>query len=152
PPSSCSGGPPAMNRKTLYGAAVMWCLAFLPAGSGEGPLGAQQPPAGKGDKDIGILKDIAILNAKPLEVQPKDGGLQKLFKQRYNAALAEVQARVIEITAGTKTPDEFLFEATKRLAAAGLEALDRPADQVAMMTDLVALAKSIEMSLDERAK
>ena len=51
----------------------------------------------------------ALLKAEPVKVDPKDDELQKLLKERYNEALAEIDERSRRVLGILETPDTLLL-------------------------------------------
>jgi hypothetical protein len=86
----------------------------------------------------------AILKMKPLADDPKDDALRKLLKERFNAALTEVQALYVARTFTGFSGVEGFFDAGSRLKHAGLEAFDDPKDKIAFLEKYVELAKQLE--------
>src|SRR5262245_32490170 len=84
---------------------------------------AQQEPADKEFDTQGILK------AQPLKHAAGDNELQKLLKDRYNAALMATQARLRFLEAG-QCPIEEVLEDAKLMLRSELELSDAPADRV----------------------
>jgi hypothetical protein len=93
----------------------------------------------------------SILKAKPLPAAAGDDELRNLLKARYNEALAEVQGRY-EGLAVTPAPLASVFEPAQRLRAAGLEVSDRPADQIALLTQVLDLARLLERRAEAEFK
>jgi hypothetical protein len=113
--------------------AIAWFLplAFILVGQ----LGAQP----KDDTE----ELPAIFKGKPIPPAAGDDELRKLLKERYNAAVAELGGRYQMFLAGRGTFDS-LFDGARRVVHAGLELHDKPADQIALLTGYVELARKIE--------
>ena len=110
-------------------------------------IGAQEPVERPSD-DSGV-KLPALLSAKPLPENANDDALKKLLKARYNAALAGAREwyERKEILKHYATLGENLdteFGLWKLVVQSGLEAFDKPADKVALLTDYVELTKDFE--------
>jgi hypothetical protein len=88
-------------------------------------------------------KTPAVLDAKPMEPAKGDDELHKLLKERYNAALEEVQVRFKQVIAGTGNPDE-LARAGRRLLHARLELCEKAADRVPVYEQQLELARMVE--------
>jgi hypothetical protein len=116
-----------------------------PPDEGPGAGGAAGP------RDDGEPKEFepALLKMKPLETGPRDADLYKLLKERFNAALAEVQAAHQRVVAG-QIGVEGLFDATARLKHAGLEVFDDPKERIKLLEQFVELAKEVERITDLR--
>ena len=92
-------------------------------------------------------KPPVLLEAKPLQPAAGDSKLQGLLKERYNAALEELQEDMKLVQQGRIIVD-FLFDAQKRLLEAGLELKGRPADRLVALQDHLELAKRIEFETE----
>ncbi len=108
--------------------ALLLLAAFAPRATTQKPL----------DKE-----EEALWKFTPAKEDPKDDALRKLQKERYNAAVDEVNIRVKRMQAGTGEQD-LMIQAAQRVVEAGLELNDKPADQVALLEKHVALAKYYE--------
>ena len=106
-------------------------LAFTP----NQVLGAEPEPP--------LPPEPAILKAKPLKPAPGDDELRKLLIARYNAAVAEMELRYAEISAGRAT-FEVAAEAARHLVDSGIELTDKPAEQLAFREKYLELAKEVE--------
>jgi RNA polymerase sigma factor (sigma-70 family) len=91
--------------------------------------------------------EVALLKREFLAADPKDDALRKLLKERFNAALGEVQALHKRIETGAATVD-LLADAGRRLQSAGLEVYDDPKEKVALLEQYAALAKEVEHIID----
>ena len=123
--------------KTAVGAQALSSIALVLLVPCD-PTSAQQPA--KQAEDM----PPALLEAKPLQPAAGDSKLQELLKERYNAALQELQDDMKLVRQGRITED-FLFAAQKRLLEAGLELKGRPADRIAALKDHLELARRIEL-------
>jgi RNA polymerase sigma factor (sigma-70 family) len=110
-----------------------------------GAGGAAEPRPDDEPKEF----EVELLKMKPLAADPKDDELRKLLKERFNAALQEVQALYQLVEAGKANVDS-LADAGRRLVHAGLEVYDDPKEQVALLQKYVALAKEAERIVDLR--
>jgi hypothetical protein len=86
----------------------------------------------------------ALLKAKPLETARGDDELRKLQKERYNAALKELQLRGEVIAAGKDTPLDGIYDSAGRLLDAELDLAETPAERVAVRQKQVGLSKEVE--------
>jgi outer membrane protein TolC len=85
----------------------------------------------------------AVLSAKPLKAEAGDDELRKLLKERYNAALEEMQARYAEFQAGRITLD-MLHEAAQRVLDSQVALTDKPAEHVRIYEQQLELARDVE--------
>src|SRR5262245_4878369 len=97
---------------------------------------AQPPPAAEPQLP-------AILTLKPVKPAPGDDELRKLLIARYNAAVAEMEARVQEFRTGRGAVDDFLGVA-RRLLDSGLALSDNPAERLALREKFLAFAIELE--------
>jgi uncharacterized protein (TIGR00725 family) len=131
---------PPWWRESMKPLVEMLCLALvlvlsaLPGRAGDPPPGQPDGPA---------ANKPAILSAKPLKIDPRDDPLRKLLKERFNYALAEIEARYHRCLAGTGT-DEVLFEAAQRLLQAGLEVADTAEARLKLREQYLELAREVE--------
>jgi hypothetical protein len=115
-------------------------LAFVP----NQVLSAEpEPPA--------LPPEPAILKAKPLKPAPGDDELRKLLIARYNVAVAEMQARYAEISAGRANCD-IAVEAARHLVDSGIELTDKPAEQLAFREKFLELAKEVERIIEAQVE
>lgn len=124
-----------MTLRTCRNVTFQVALVCLLGGHPTGPLQAQPTGAEQ--------RLPAILTAKPLKPEPGDDELRKLLKDRYNAAATELHERYADWLVG-RLMNNTLTDCAQRLLTAGLELSDKSADQVALLTDFVALAKEAE--------
>jgi hypothetical protein len=94
-------------------------------------------------------KGPPALRAKPLEPAAGDSKLTRLLKERYNAALEDLQASVQLAWQGRQVFG-FLLEAQTRCLEAGLELKDRRAERIALLKDHLELAKRVEQEINKR--
>lgn len=80
---------------------------------------------------------------KPVEIHEDDDELKKLLKARYNAAVAEVQARRMEYLRGMAAVNQ-ICEAGKRVLIAERELLSDPQALLKSYDRSIVLAKEIE--------
>jgi hypothetical protein len=85
----------------------------------------------------------AVLDNKPLEPAKGDDEERKLLKERYNAALRELQARFHVFEAGMGAL-ETLFDAAKRVLDSELELCLKPAERVGVREKYLELARAVE--------
>jgi outer membrane protein TolC len=85
----------------------------------------------------------ALLKAEPLEQAPADNELQKLLKDRYNAALKATQASTKDYLAGRGTLD-LVLEQAKQLLTSELQLTDVPREQASALEKHLQLAQYIE--------
>jgi RNA polymerase sigma factor (sigma-70 family) len=113
----------------------------------EGPGAEQAPDEGrKAEKEEGLPK---LLDAKPIRVDRQDDELQKLLKERYNEALAELSVCSQLYQVG-RIPYDQLVDAAKRLVTAGLELKDKPDEKVALLRQYVEMMKGFEKITETR--
>jgi hypothetical protein len=86
----------------------------------------------------------ALLKAKPLETARGDDELRKVQKERYNAALKELNIRSELVVAGKDTPLDGTYDAAGRLLDAELDLAETPAERVAVRQKQVGLSKEVE--------
>src|SRR5262249_1924933 len=124
-----------------------------PVGAKPKPPQAKQPDAPKSEKKDDEPKEFepALVKMKPLAANPKDNELHKLLKERFNAALAELQARYERVRAGM-LGNEGLYDAGSRVKLAGLELYDDPKEKIALLEQYLELAKEIERIMKVRAE
>lgn len=127
----------------------LWCavpLTFLLAGFAAGQTPEPQPngPA----LDEGKLP-VKFERYKP---DPKDDELKKLLKERFNAALDEVEARYRMLVSGMVITLDVLPDAQRRLVIAGLELREEPADKIELLKNNVEVARAIEKLIQGRAE
>ncbi len=80
----------------------------------------------------------SVLTAQPLKPEPGDDELRKLLKERYNAALAELQGWVAEFHAGNhRMPRDATTKAAQRVLEARLELSSTPEDRIRIRQELV---------------
>src|SRR5262249_20172181 len=96
-----------------------------------------QPPASPEEKLP------AILTPEPMKAAPGDDELRKLLIARYNAAVAEMQARYREFLAGRSSLDS-MIEPARHLMDSQLEVTEKPADQIAVREKYLELMKGFE--------
>jgi hypothetical protein len=123
-----------MSRVTIAMGSVLLLVALA-------PRAASAPPEGN-DLEA-VLKTFT-----PAKEDPKDSALRKLLKERYNAAVLEVNVRLQRVAGGQETPAEAV-SAGRRVVTAGLELYDKPADQLALLEKDVALTKYLEKATKE---
>jgi hypothetical protein len=108
---------------------------------------AQAPQDERGAEDK--PKFPAVMRYEPLKAEVGDDELRRLLKERFNAALSELQARYMEYTAG-KASIEHLMEASRRLLDSQLELIDKPSDRVAAHEKHVEITKLVEENAKTR--
>jgi hypothetical protein len=86
----------------------------------------------------------ALLKAEPLKAARGDDELRKLQKERYTAALKELQLRNELVTAGKDTLIDGIYDAAGRLLDAELDIAQTPAERVAVRQKQVGLSKEVE--------
>jgi len=85
----------------------------------------------------------AFVQPRVFEVQPDDGELERLLKQRHNAAQDELRERYTFWLQGIGTLDQ-VYAAARRASEARLEVSDPPADRVDILREKVEFAKFVE--------
>jgi hypothetical protein len=88
-------------------------------------------------------KTPAILDARPMEPAKGDDELRKLLKERYNAALDEVQVRHKQVLGGIGSVSAMAL-AGRRLLKARLALCDKPAERVPVYEEHLELAREVE--------
>ena len=94
-------------------------------------------PAGKEEKAP------AVLRAEPLKIEAGDDELTKLLKARYNAAVAELQARSKALESGNGTVED-IFGAARKVLRSELALSDKPADRIAVREKYLELERAAE--------
>jgi hypothetical protein len=128
----------ASNRWIFF---ILGVLAVSVAGAGA--LEAAQSPTGEGKKS-------GWMSAEPRKTAPGDDNLRKLLVARYNAALAVVQAKEMELSTGRIEVVAALAEAARHLLDAELELADNPAEQLLAYERALEYARSVERMLEAR--
>jgi len=103
-------------------------------------------PAAAGDNPADWLNEKewpALVQPRVFEIQPSDGQLARLFKQRHNAAQDELRERYTFWLQGYGTLDQVLA-AARRACGARLEVIDPHVDRLAVLRERVDFAKVIE--------
>jgi len=96
-------------------------------------------------------KVMEVLNSPPLELKDDDTQLDRLKKQRYNAALNEAKARFDLYKRGlTKLPD--LIEVGQRLFGAEVDLYDRPEDRARVLQRHLDVYNEAEGNLERHVK
>ena len=96
-------------------------------------------------------KGPAVLSAKPLKIEAGDDELHKLLKERYNAAVAELQARCEEVRSGPGSTEK-LFDAARKVLRSELAISDKPADRIAVRGKQLELEQAAEKMAIARFK
>jgi len=94
-------------------------------------------PVGKEEKAPAFLK------AEPLKIEAGDDELTKLLKERYNAAVAELQARNKALESGNGTVED-IFGAARKVLRSELALSDKPADRIAVREKYLELERAAE--------
>jgi hypothetical protein len=102
-------------------------------------LSAAGPRTARADDE----KLPGFLEGKPKTLEKGDDEVRKLLKERYNAALSEVQARYEQYLAGKYTLDA-LYDAGGRLLKSELELCTKPAERVAVRQKYLEMTKDAE--------
>ncbi len=90
-----------------------------------------------------------LLEMKPVTIDAKDDELRRLFKERFNAAVAEL--RVVRLMyENDLAPLDLVFSAGNRIVESGLELYDDPKDRIILLTNYVSVAKLIEGVIDQK--
>lgn len=79
---------------------------------------------------------------KPIQIDPKDGELEKLLKLRYIAAKGEFEGYVKQRAAKEFSP--LIVDAAERLVRAGLELKKTPEERVKFISEVVEKVKAAE--------
>jgi hypothetical protein len=96
-------------------------------------------------------KVLEVLSAPPLELKDDDGQLDRLKKQRFNAALNEAKARFDLYRRGlTKLPD--LIEVGQRLFSAEVDLYDKPEDRARVLQRHLDVYNEAEGNLEKQVK
>jgi len=85
----------------------------------------------------------AVLKAEPLKIEPGDDELAKLLRQRYNAAVAELQARNKALESGNGTVEDS-FGVARKVLRSELALSDKPADRIAVREKHLELEQAAE--------
>jgi hypothetical protein len=109
------------------------------AQSGEGTSLWAQParPAPPGEIPL------PLVSGKPVAIDQNEDELHQLRKERYNAALRELQDRYRQFQTGVGASN-LLFEAAQRVRDSGLALTDKHDDQIHIRRQYLDLAKGIE--------
>lgn len=89
-------------------------------------------------------KVTEFVNENPLTETDEDTELQKVLKQKHNAALAEMQIRYAEYRGGVEPDSESIFDASIRLLDAKLELTEAAEDKRAVLQRFIELNKEFE--------
>src|SRR6266481_5041864 len=96
-------------------------------------------------------KVLEVLSTPPLELKDDDTQLNRLKKERFNAALNEAKARFDLYKRGlTKLPD--LIEVGQRLFSAELALYDKPEDRVRVLQHHLDVYNEAEGNLERQVK
>ena len=96
-------------------------------------------------------KVMEVLSAPPLELKDDDTQLNRLKKQRFNAALNEAKARFDLYKRGlTKLPD--LIEVGQRLFSAEVDLYDKPEDRARVLQRHLDVYNEAEGNLERQVK
>lgn len=112
------------------------------------------PSTGQSPKEDPFKKKLPeLLRASRLEANPKDDELQKLLKERYNEALAELEARYrVYMSGAGLVTFESLVDAGRRVVTAGLEAREDQADKIEFLSKNLELAREVEKIMEKQQK
>ena len=89
-------------------------------------------------------KITEFVSEQPLVVAEDDTELQKVLKQKHNAALAEVQIRYSEYRAGAITDSGIIFDACLRLLDAELDLVESADEKSEVLKRFIDLAMEFE--------
>src|SRR5262245_56184807 len=92
-------------------------------------------------------KVLAFL--KPVEIGPKDGELEKKLKERQNAAVKLLEARVEEYKKGIRDMAP-VFVAARLIAEAKLDLATDPKTKVAVLEQILEVAQALEQHLHQQ--
>jgi hypothetical protein len=106
-------------------------------------------PVARGDEIPAVVGKLKKLVDEPLKPAPGDDEIQKLMKERYNAAVMVVQSRLQEYMAGRGTLQNF-EDAIRKVRDARLELTDKPAEQLPILELCLGLAREVEGITDAR--
>jgi hypothetical protein len=101
---------------------------------------------GKGEKKLPKL-----LAAKPLDTGAESDDLRQLIRARYNAALDEARGRYRQLQEGHGNLGQ-LFDAFRRLLAAGVAIADTGKTRLLFLEEYVDLTRAAERMAAEHAK
>jgi hypothetical protein len=91
----------------------------------------------------------AMLRAPPLADAPGDSELRRLLKARYNEGAAETRALLSIWELGRGALEEVCARG-ERLADAGLDLAERPADRVLVMSQYLELTRFVEKLVQQK--
>ncbi|MBV9122388.1 MAG: hypothetical protein JO112_03370 [Planctomycetes bacterium] len=117
---------------------TLFLLWFGPGGEASSPGAQPARPAPPG------AIPLPLVSNKPIQADKGDDELHSLLKERYNAALRELQDRYRLFQTGGGGSSNLLFEAAQRVRDSGLALTDKPADQIHLRQQYLDLAKGIE--------
>jgi hypothetical protein len=96
-------------------------------------------------------KVMEVLNTPPLELKDDDAPLDRLRKQRFNAALNEAKARFDMYKRGlTRLPD--LISVGERLFGAEVDLYDKPEDRAQILQKHLDVYNEAEVNLERQVK
>jgi hypothetical protein len=96
-------------------------------------------------------KVLEVLSTPPLELKDDDTQLDRLKKERFNAALNEAKARFDLYKRGlTKLPD--LIEVGQRLFSAEVDLYDKPEDRARVLERHLDVYNEAEENLEKHVK
>ena len=96
-------------------------------------------------------KVLEVLSTPPLELKDDDTQLNRLKKERFNAALNEAKARFDLYKRGlTKLPD--LIEVGQRLFSAEVDLYDKPEDRARVLERHLEVYNEAEENLEKHVK
>jgi hypothetical protein len=94
---------------------------------------------------------MEVLNTPPLELKDDDAPLDRLRKQRFNAALNEAKARFDMYKRGlTRLPD--LISVGERLFGAEVDLYDKPEDRAQILQKHLDVYNEAEVNLEKQVK
>ena len=89
----------------------------------------------------------AFVQPRSFEVQPGDGDLARLLKQRHNAAQNELRERYNFWLQGIGTLDQ-VYAAARRATEARLEVMDSPQHRLTILREKVEFARFVERQVE----
>ena len=96
-------------------------------------------------------KVMEVLNSSPVEIKDSDSELERLKKQRFNAALNEAKAKFDLYKRGlTRLPD--MIEVGQRLFSAEVDLYDKPEDRVKVLQRHLDVYNEAEGNLEKQVK
>jgi hypothetical protein len=126
--------------------SLLMALVFVAGLTRSGSTTAAQAPT----KAPGLSPTILAF-LKPVEIAPADSELQKKLKERHNVAVTLLQERVNEYRKGVRDLRQ-IFEAARMTSEAKLDLAENAESRIAVLGQMLEVAKLIESHLQEQLK